>query len=302
MIDKWITQDFTQGQLNALVKNLGGVEVAMKILRGEVEVTLGEAIRVLFNKNGRRIPPQGLKARVCDPDKNFYLEQPRMETEADFAKRLERLCRWVGIETGISAKQFKTEAEVQMELIHGNSQTANLLNGVCLPIILPQVAATSNLGEIIEEFMKPVETSYANAFPDRKFINYRKGELAKQVSIAEGSRHNELVEKMKQGSFVALYFPNPLQGFSVEAQREQAGTLPENFALSGLDTIIAMIIYPDILARDGHTPGYDLAAFSWQSAEYSLCFGASDDWLVFGSEAYLAAAAGYCSGGLVFFG
>ena len=54
---------------------------------------------------------------------------------------------------------------------------------------------------------------------------------------------------MNHASTVGIYFPNPLQGFSVDAGWEQMATLPEGFILSGIDIIIAMIMYPDILTQ-----------------------------------------------------
>ena len=77
---------------------------------------------------------------------------------------------------------------------------------------------------------------------------------------------------------MGIHFPNPLQGFSVNASREQMATLPQGFILSGMDTSVAMVMYPDILARDWNTFGLDLAALSFyfQYSRYSLKFTAND--------------------------
>ena len=131
--------------------------------------------------------------------------------------------------------------------------------------------------------------------------NYRKGDLGGKVSVVDGSRHDQLISRMKEGLVIGLHFPNPLQGFSINASREQMSTLPEGFILSGMDTPIAMVMYPDILARDWDTPGLNLA-LQWQSAGYSLYFWACGGSLGFGRTAGLAGASGSYSGGLLFLG
>ena len=110
-----------------------------------------------------------------------------------------------------------------------------------------------------------------NNFPAGNSTITGKMTLAGKVSIVPGSRHEKLIEKMMQDYVVAIYFPNPLQGFSINASREQMATLPESLILAGgFDTASAMSMYPDIIARDWHTPGYDLSALNWQSSDYSL--------------------------------
>jgi hypothetical protein len=298
MNKEFMSRDWTVGDLNALVKNLGE-EIARKIQRGEAKVILEEVLKTLFDKNGRRIP-QGLTANVCEPNKNFRLYQPELK-ESDCANRLLRLHGYLGIDTGITAEQLKQETERLLALIRNNSQIANLAKRVCLPIVLPKLI-TDDLGAELEYYLTAVGNSYAKVFPDRSFNNYRKGTLADAVKIVDGSRHDQLIAKMKQGPVPGIYFPNPLQGFSVNASREQVTTLPEGFILSGLDTIIAMIMHPDILARDFNTPSLDLAAFSWRSSTCSLCFGADFDGLDFGNSGGLAVAGGNFSGGLFFLG
>ncbi len=79
-------------------------------------------------------------------------------------------------------------------------------------------------------------------------------------------------------------------------------TLPEGFILPGMDTPIAMMMYPDVLAYDWNTPGLDLAALKWQSADYSLIFDTDGDGLDFDRTASLADVYDYVSGSLLFLG
>src|SRR3989338_5782951 len=83
----------TRGQDEALVNRLGeafggdGLAAVHAILAG-AKVTIEEIIATFFDKHGRRIPPRGIKAAVCDANRDFHLIQP--ET-IDFAARLERV-------------------------------------------------------------------------------------------------------------------------------------------------------------------------------------------------------------------
>jgi hypothetical protein len=168
-------------------------------------------------------------------------------------------------------------------------------------LILPKLdPQTFEYGTVLEEvFLTAVERAYKTQFPGRVFNNHRKGTLAGQVTIEPSMRHDLLVEQMKQGPKVVLYFPDSLRGFSIEADRQQIKRLPPQFTLAGvLDTATAMALHPATLGRDWNTPGLDCAAVSWESS--SLYFRASDDYLVFGSR--FLDACDYYSGGLVFLG
>lgn len=124
-----------------------------------------------------------------------------------------------------------------------------------------------------------------------------------KVSILDGTRHDQLINRLAEGTVVALYFPNALQGYSINAGWEQIATMPEGCLLAGgIDTSVAYIGYPDVLGRDGKTPVLTCDALGWESAEYSLCFHADDSDARFAYTDSLSDANDYCSGGLVFLG
>jgi len=300
-VDDWI-RSHTNGQTVAILSKVcgGKTEKLDALLRDELEIELKEVLKKLFDKHGRRIP-EGLSASVCDANRSFRLDQPKLVEEADFANRILRLHGCLSIDTEVTAEQLKAETERLLAIIRENSQIANIANGVYLPVVLPKLV-TDDLGAELELYLSGVNNSYTKTFGDRSFNNYRKGDLSGKVSIIDGSRHDQLIERMKQELVIGLHFPNPLQGFSINADREQMSTLPEGFILSGIDTPIAMAMYPDILACDWNTPGLELAALQWQSADYSLDFGAFDDELGFGITDSLANARGPYSGGLLFLG
>lgn len=295
-------EGFDAGQQLALLKKLGGKEVKDALLRDEVFVEFKEVVKKLFDKHGRRIPKgEGLRANVCDANRNFRLDQPMLDERVDFANRIMRLHECLSIDTKVTAEYLKTETERLLAIIKENSQVANIANGVYLPVILPKLV-TDDLGAELELYLAGVNNSYAKTFSDRGFDNYRKGTLANKVSIVDGSRHDQLIERMKKCSVIGLHFPNSLQGFSINADREQMSTLPEGFILSGMDTPIAIAMYPDILARGWNIPGVGLAALQWQCADYSLYFRAGGGKLGFDHTDRLVHTYGYYSGGLLFLG
>ena len=293
--------DWTRGQVEALI-NIIGEETAKRLLAGDISVEFKDVVKKFFDKHGRRIP-KGLKANACDANanRNFRLDQPKLGEEVDFANRITRLHGCLDVNTGVTAEQFKVETERLLAIIRDNTQVANITNGVWLPVVLPKLI-TDDLGAELGLYLEAVGNSYTKTFSDRKFYNHCKGTLGGNVSIIDGSRYDQLIERMKQGPVIGIHFPNPLQGFSINAQREQMSTLPEGFILSGLDTAIAMVMYPDILACKYNTPGLDLPALQWQSVDYSLNFWAYDVELGFVHTDDLAFAADDYSGGLLFLG
>ncbi len=295
-------EDLAFYEWKALETKLGGLDNVLAVIRGEKAVKIEDLIK-LFDKNGRRIPPKGFQNAVCDPDKDFYLIQPQFKTQEDFAIPFVRFQE--AFHPGpMSVADFEGKTRKLLDEISSNKNLANLLKGVYLPIILPKLENFTDHGTTLEQvFLQAVESSYKKQFPGCKFGNWRKGELAYRVDIVEGSRHEKLIEKMKQGIVYAIYFPNPLQGFSVFASREQMKDLPESLILAGgFDTAAALTMYPEILARNGHIPRHNLAALQWRASGCSLCFEAYDDRLNFNYGVFLSDAHDNYSSGLLFLG
>lgn len=156
-----------------------------------------------------------------------------------------------------------------------------LLKGIYLPLTLPKMTH-SDYGTALEAALLKTEIAYKQVYPHRAFYNWRKGELANQVTIVE-PRHQQLIDQLKKGSVKILYFPTVFQGFSVPAAREAVKSFPDGFALSGAyDIVHAVTTYPTTLARDCYVPGLDSSAVSWQDPEYSLCVNPDGSQLEFG--------------------
>lgn len=293
------------GQEEALLRKLwlaaGGEESGQEglavILRDEQRITLVEALIKWTDQHGRLIPPAGFQPSVVDANRNFHLTQPTV----DYAVVLSRLMEHLPGLTFASAQDFQIRAMALVEMLRADAQAKNLLRGVYLPVTLPQITV-DDYGTTLEEvFLVGVGKSYQAQFPDRKFVNQRKGTLARQVTNVQESRQDRLLAKLAEGPVTGIYFPVALQGFSIPAAREIMTMLPEGFVLTGgIETATALTAYPGTLARDYQTPGLDCAVNVWRSPGFSLVFGAGDGQLEFyhgGLGAY-----GYYSSGLLFLG
>ena len=250
----------TLGQIEAVINQLGGLEVWQSLLRGEKTIVLRDSVSPFFDKHGRRIP-EGTIGNVCDADKEYRLIQPSLD-ETSIANRILRLHKYMSVNTGITPRQLKERAEHLIEIIRKDSRIANITQGVCLPIILPKLVE-DDLGAEMERYLDGLTI-------DLGFCNYCEEDLTGKIRIAEESRYGKIIEQMKKGPVVAIYFPNPLQGFSIKASRKQMRRLPGGFILSGLDVLIAAMMYPDVLARDKRTPILNLAALQWNLNQESF--------------------------------
>lgn len=156
--------------------------------------------------------------------------------------------------------------------LRADERLAPILNGSYFPICLPR-CEIGDYGSLVDEvFLPGVKRAYEATFPKRCFKDSMTGKLPGQLTIASESGQEVLIKKMARGPVVGILFPVALQGYSVAAAREQMATLPNGFVLSGvLDTCVAMVSYPDFLARDDHTPTLVCPGTTWQGA-FSLCF------------------------------
>lgn len=220
------------------------------------------------------------------PDYNFHFDQPELDYKAVYTQQKKYF------KIKMTEKEFVKRAEQLIATAEKNPQYANLMKGVSLPFIVPALKK-QDYGTALESIYLPaVEKAYTTQFPDRTFHNYRKGELANQVTHYT----NGTDVGMDEG--IALLFPTALQGYGIAADREIAKEF--NVQLGGaIESALALTAYPALL-RDWKTPGIDCAAVSWQSPGYSLLFRADDDAADFGFRSLKAS--GSCSGSVLFLG
>lgn len=303
-LDIW--RGFNGGQQEAFGQKLyiagggekGGEEALKALLGGDLEIILKDISKTLIDQNGRCIPTKEVKGQVVDANRNYRLVQP----EVNYAAVLDRQKKFFAPEMQfVSVMEFEERSKTLLAKVGDNKQVKNLRRGVYLPFCLPKLTI-SDYGKTLEEiFLTAVERSYRAQFPDRQFVNYRKGELAGQVTIAEESRHQQLIDAMREGPVVGVIFPTALQGFGIEADRQMIAEFPEGYALAGaIDFAAAHVAHPETLARDYNVPVSDCSANVWQDPGYSLYLDPFDGRLGF-DRRYLGADE-YFSGGVVVFG
>jgi hypothetical protein len=289
---------FPSGKVLALIKKIGGPDVAEDILAGRKTIRLEEAARKLVDKRGRFIPYE-LSSRVVDADSTYHLYDPPTDCDDRFIQMAEAF----NCGSQISLSDFRERTYKVILRVRKDAQLSNLERGTYLRILLPQVPETNDPGKVMEEvFLPALRKAYQQEYPTRNFIDYFKNKLVGQVSLFPGTRYDKLISAMSQGPVPAVYFPMALQGFSIPADREIMATLPEDVILSGgFDIAAAMVGYANVLARNANTPALDMAAWQWRS--YSPCLSAHVDWLELNKSNLDATNTnGGCSGGVVILG
>lgn len=280
----------------------GGRDGVDAVLQGKKRILLEDIIHLLVDKTGRLILAHlGITKAVCDENRNFHLGQ----TAIDYADIHQRFVSFFPPGTKfVSVEEFAKLAEAAKEKLLGNNLVSNLFNRAHWPLLVPQ-HEVRDMGRSMQDFFLPAAmAAYSNQFPDRKFNIYCGEMVGKILPLPDYNGHDKFIAKMKAGPGVAWYFPNPMQGFSVDAQMEAGRLLlSRGLLLNGaFEPALALIGFMEEIGRDFHTPGYDCPAIRWQSAALSLYFEAHvDEFCVF-SYGRLGHAYDRYSGGLVLLG
>ena len=272
------------------------VEVLFALLHDEKRVSsliIEDVIKLLFARTGRCIPQPSIKAAVCDPNRNYRFDS----LPADFAINEVWLKRWQELFGQPISMELVERITAVKTKVSGDPRVAKLLAGPHFPIILPQLPS-GDYGENLEGILLPVvQTAYEQAYPRRQFINHRAGELAKQITIVD-PRHEKLVADLVNGPLPGILC-FPLQGFSVQAQRQMVTLFPDYMSLAGpIEIGVGEALYPKQLSRDNNTPVKDCSAVQWRDSDCSLDFYANDGRLEYDSGARLGGANDDYSGGV----
>ncbi len=254
------------------------------------------AIIKFVDENGRVIPLKGMTG-VVDANPRFRHVQPFIDIAAIHG----RLCKHFSPKAKFpTLEEFGTRYAALQGEVSGNLQVSNLFKGSWFPICIPQTQP-GDYGTILENaYLSAVESAHKEAFPDRTFKNWWEKDLSDKVTINDDTRHEVLVERLKRGPVIGLYFTSPLQGFGIEADRSVIRHLPEGFCLSGgFDTAAAFVADAKMMAQGFNTPAADCAALSWRDARSSLSLCPDDENLYFVSRRFVAGDR--FSAGLLFF-
>lgn len=246
--------------------------------------------------NGRVIPIEGM-GNVVDADKHIQY----IQSIVGYSDVYQRVIKHFPEGTiFVSEEEYIKQAESLIAEVEADWQVGNLLKGSYFPLPLPKIRR-GDYGEVFQQdFLSAVVKSFQSQFLNRKFNNWRKNELACNMSVVD-ERHAQLVERLTENPLVGLYFLNPFQGFGIEADRQMIQSFPVGYSLSGgIDASIAFVADPKTLARNHKTPVTDCAALSWKLEGYSFDFDPDDASLNFCLRG-LDASAGF-SAGLLFVG
>ncbi|MBL4703701.1 MAG: hypothetical protein JKY54_04220 [Flavobacteriales bacterium] len=263
------------------------------------EVTSKETARPYFDEFGRCIPTALTAPAHIESRRYFLAVQPQV----DYSEIYNRLNECFGFSEQLSLAAFKQRAEAIIESLRNDDEYSNITQGVAVPFILPK-AVYNDIGEALEnDYLTAVDKSFHTKFPKYSFVNHSVESLTGKFGVAEGSRHEKLLEAMKQDVVVGYYFPSLLE-YSVPAAIEQVGKLPDKFLLAGgFDTAAAFIGSPDLLLReDGYPPLLWLSGLSTDSQDAGYHFEAYGYGLTFNRRAHLGHVAEYWASGLVVIG
>jgi hypothetical protein len=206
-----------------------------------------------FNQYGRRVPTEKMRVFAREPSFYYSLKNPANNLR-DIYERLSAS----GIAVGLSQDDFIGRIENLHETIKADNNYSNLLNGVAVPFAISALPDYLDLGGHLEhELLPKVESSFKNAFPDRHFKAVLQGDsdLEGHISIDSNSRYESLISSAKIEPVVGIYFPQALQEFDVDSQRNQMAELPgmESAAVclsGGVDICAALIGTPSLLINE----------------------------------------------------
>lgn len=203
-----------------------------------------------FDQFGR-CSPEGLTAPAIAKSRHYFqIEQPELNLDAIHARISKHLPG-----SYPSVPEFKQRVQSILDGISSDPASAGILNGVHVPFMLPQ-SLISDEGAALEEFyLQYVHDAFSAVFPGYAFKDHHTQSLTGQFKVREGSRHELLLEQLRSGSVVGVYFP-ALREFSVPAALEKVAQLPDRFLLAGgVDTSAALIASPELLQRkEGYSP------------------------------------------------
>jgi hypothetical protein len=220
-----------------------------------------------FDDNGRRIPGEGARVFGSDPSFYYKLNQPEIEYELI----LNRIKQFSFQEVNATPSAFKAEAEALLEKIKDSEAYSGLLKGIKVPFVIGKKARSLDLGEELEiDLLPSLQKSFNAQFPESHFkaVLQSNSELRGNITLAAGSRYQELISATESGSVVGWYFPQALQEFDVRSQRDQMASLPEiqgaKICLSGgIDICAAVSGVPDLLISDEfYTPILCMSAYT----------------------------------------
>ncbi len=256
-------------------------------------------VKELFDENGRCIPADIQAEHHVKTRRYFIFDQPEIDYELIYG----RLTKHLAIQSVITAQEFAARAEKILDNLRQNPQTRNILNGVHVPFMLP-AAENGDIGSLVEHtYINAVKSSFQELFPNNSFTNHHKAGLEGKLSMAVGSRHENLLNAQSEQLVVGYYFPC-LMEYSVPAAIEQISHMPAQFLLAGgYDTSAALVGSPSLLLRkEGYPPVLWMAALDTEKAGVGYHYEAYGYNLTFNRKPHFDRVAESWASGLVVVG
>ena len=181
-----------------------------------------------FDAFGRCVPADNLFSAHAESRRYFRLAK----TDIDITSAYRRLIAHLPAPISVSEQAFVNRiARLQKRLATDNC-TANLLNGLGVPFLLPKTLV-SEIGTLFgEAYLPSVKAAFEVDRPTSRFVNHAPPGLAGKLSVQPGSRHERLIQAMERDDVVGLYFPC-LSEYSLPAAVHRVSLLPEYFWLAG---------------------------------------------------------------------
>jgi hypothetical protein len=229
----------------------------------------------LFDKQGRRIPFEGMRV-FNEVSLSYYkIKQPKIS----FEKILSNSQQYADVDSNITAESFESVCVDLKKKALNTLLLKNLFNGIQIPFICPKASSEYDLGQEFESFTLPsVASSFKAAYPDLhcKATLQGSAQLLGELSVATDSRYERFIETHRNKTIAGWYFPQALQEYDIASQRAQMKTLPLHDGLilsGGLDAAAALVGSPDLLVNDkDYPPVLCLSAFSHTDENLMLCF------------------------------
>ena len=157
----------------------------------------------LFDEHGRRIPPEMKSAAHRHTRRRFVCTQPAI----DYTAIHQRITRHIGAAATLSAAEFERRAQAILEGLRSDARTRDITEGVHVPFYLPRAVSTDIGSDMESVYLKATQSAFREMFPDYAFVNHHAGGLSGALGIVPGSRHERLVDAMRQTDVVGYYFP-----------------------------------------------------------------------------------------------
>ena len=205
-----------------------------------------------FSSTGRRTPSEGLRIFGETPQTYYRID----EYAVNYSDVLSNSIRFGGVDSSTDAKIFQGACERLREKFLTNTDYRNLFNGMAIPFICKSNKSLDDLGRDLQDVELPnFQRAFNEKFPDHHFkaILQSDSQLVGSISLDPRSRYQDFADACKSGTVIGWYFPQALQEFDIESQRQQMVELTNvgNICLSGgIDIMAALIGNPQLLISE----------------------------------------------------